>query len=228
MKNICILEDEKELNDILKLNLEKNGYNVFPCLSLKDAYKNLNNNINIWVIDLMLPDGSGFDLLKDIKKKSNTPVILISARGDSIDRVLGFEMGCDDYIAKPFLPKELIYRIKNLPNKNTNNQILVFGEYTIDIKKRTIKYDNEEIYTTSREYNLIMYFFENKGNALSREQIINQAWGDSFIGNDRVVDNFIKKIRNKAPFLNIETIYGYGYRCNLWLRKDYLFLPESF
>ncbi|WP_373898736.1 response regulator transcription factor [Haloimpatiens sp. FM7315] len=215
MKNICILEDEKELNDILSFYLKENGYNVYSCLNLKEAYENIHNNINIWVIDLMLPDGSGFDLLKDIKTKLDTPVILISARSDSIDRVLGFEMGCDEYISKPFLPKELIYRIKNLSTKSINKEILVFKDFTIDIKKRTIKHNNEEVNTTSREYNLIMYFIENKGIALSREQIINQVWAENFIGNDRVVDNFIKKIRNKAPFLNIETIYGFGYRCNL-------------
>lgn len=216
MKTVCILEDEEELREILGIYLEKNGYYVLKTASLKEAYEILNNHIvNIWVIDLMLPDGSGFDLLKDIKSKSNTPVILISARNDSIDRVLGFEMGCDDYISKPFLPKELIFRIKNLANSDIDSSILEFKDYTINMNKRIIKNNNEEINITSKEYSLIIYFIENKGIALSREQIINQVWGDSFIGNDRVVDNFIMKIRNKAPFLNIKTIYGFGYRCNL-------------
>lgn len=215
MKTICLLEDEKQLNEILSFNLKKNGYNVISCFSLADAYQQLHNNISIWVVDLMLPDGSGFELLKDIKENKNTPVILISARGDSIDRVLGFEMGCDDYIAKPFLPKELLYRINNIKINKDEENILRFDDYIVNPIKRELSFHNKIICTTSREFTLIMYFVENKSIALSREQIIKEGWGDNFIGNDRVVDNFVKKVRSKAPFLNIETIYGYGYRCNI-------------
>lgn len=216
MKNVCLIEDEKELRDIIEIYLIKNGYKVMSCSNLKEACDVLNNDaIDVWVIDLMLPDGSGFDILKDIKAKSNSPVILISARNDSIDRVLGFEMGCDDYISKPFLPKELIFRIKNLSLNDISDSTLVFRDYIIDLNKRVIKHNSEEISITSKEYGLILYFIQNKGIALSREQIINHVWGESFIGNDRVVDNFIKKIRHKVPFLNIKTIYGFGYRCNL-------------
>lgn len=201
MKNVCLIEDEKELRDIIEIYLIKNGYKVMSCSNLKEACDVLNNDaIDVWVIDLMLPDGSGFDILKDIKAKSNSPVILISARNDSIDRVLGFEMGCDDYISKPFLPKELIFRIKNLSLNDISDSTLVFRDYIIDLNKRVIKHNSEEISITSKEYGLILYFIQNKGIALSREQIINHVWGESFIGNDRVVDNFIKKIRHKVPF----------------------------
>ncbi|KDR93999.1 two-component system, OmpR family, response regulator CssR [Peptoclostridium litorale DSM 5388] len=218
---ICLIEDEKALNDILKIYLSKEGFNVISYSNLTDARKAFNTKIDLWIIDIMLPDGNGFELLKDIKgANESTPIILISARGDGLDRVLGLEMGCDDYISKPFLPKELVLRSKKLIERfYKNNQIskaeVKAGNYILDLKKRSITYENKIIDLTSREYDIVLYFVNNRSIALSRDNILNNIWGDDYFGSARVVDNYIKKIRKKMPFLDIETIYGYGYRCNL-------------
>jgi len=221
MYHICIIEDEKDLNDILKIYLSKEGFNVTSYSNLTDAKKVLNTKIDLWIIDIMLPDGNGFELLKEIKDiNKHTPVILISARGDDLDKVLGLEMGCDDYIAKPFLPRELVLRSKKLLERfHEVNQIdkytITVGNYTINFKKRLITYEDKLIDLTAHEYNIVLHFINNKSIALSRDNILNNVWGNNYFGSDRVVDSSIKKIRKKMPLLNIETIYGYGYRCNL-------------
>ncbi|WP_026896243.1 response regulator transcription factor [Clostridiisalibacter paucivorans] len=221
MYNICLIEDEKDLNNILKLYLSKEGFNVTSYLNLTDTKKALDENIDLWIVDIMLPDGNGFELLKEIKHKHKCiPVIIISARGDGLDKVLGLEMGCDDYIAKPFLPEELVLRTKKLlerfyefdkPDKYT----VKAGPYSINLKRRLVTYNNEIVNLTSHEYDIVLYFINNKFIALSRDKILNNVWGDNYFGSDRVVDSHIKRIRKKMPLLNIETIYGYGYRCNL-------------
>ena len=121
MANICLIDDEKALNQVLKIYLERDGHSVVPYYCIQDIYKRTNwySLYDLYIIDIMLPDGSGTELLKKIKDKNkNIPVVLISARGECIDRVLGFEMGCDDYLAKPFLPAELCYRVSNLLKSN--------------------------------------------------------------------------------------------------------------
>lgn len=220
-KKIGLVEDEEDLNQILSVYLGRNNYSYISCKSLKEANEYIDCNIDLWVIDIMLPDGSGIELLKSIKSKNrDIPVILISARGDSIDRLLGFEVGCDDYIPKPFLPEELIFRIQKLLDNNkekftTSKDILSIKNYKVNKVKRTI-YDNDlPIDVTSREYDIILYFINNSSQAVTRDELLEKFWEKEYYGSDRVVDNYIKNIRKKLPRLTIETIYGYGYRCNI-------------
>ena len=219
MSKVCLVEDEQDLLDILSVYLKNNGWEVIPCHNLKCAKENIDSNIDLWVLDILLPDGSGIEILKEIKKKfPDKPVILMSARGDSIDRVLGFEVGCDDYISKPFLPTELIYRANKYLTISTQlspSKIEYFSNYSIDRQKRLIFTSEEQVILTTKEYNVILYFLDNSSIAVSREILLNKIWGYDYYGNDRVVDNYIKKIRKKLPDFNIETIYGFGYRCNL-------------
>lgn len=220
LKTICLVEDEADLNQMLKLYLERANYTVLPCFTLADAQNYLNQQISLWVIDLMLPDGNGMELLKQIKKMNeNTAVVIISAKGDRFDRVAGFEVGCDDYIAKPFLPAELVFRVdrlfKQMPASANHNDLIQIGAYTIDIGKRIVLKDNRRVDITSRELDVILFFIEHKGQAISREVLLNSVWGGDYFGNDRVVDNYVKNIRKKLPDFSIETIYGYGYRYNL-------------
>ena len=219
MRTICLIEDEADLNNILTLYLENNNWKVISCKNSSEAHIQLTTSIDLWILDIMLPDGNGFDILSEIKKADPTkPVILISARGDQIDRVLGFEFGCDDYIAKPFLPKELVYRVSKLFEKTTNGNakiLVTCGPYTINKSHRLVMEEDALIPLTSREYDLLLYFVKNKRLALSREQVLRDVWEDDFYGSNRVVDNYIKNIRKKLPRIDIETIYGYGYRCNI-------------
>ena len=220
MVTICLVEDEQDLNQMLKIYLEKAGYNVISCFSIGDAEKQKSQAIGIWVIDLMLPDGNGLELLKEIKSEDETtPVVIISAKGDRFDRVAGFEIGCDDYIAKPFLPAELVFRVdrlkKQVPSVTPSADRLTVSAYTIDLSRRMIFDRGERVDITSRELDIVLFFIRHKGQAISREQLLDAVWGEDYFGNDRVVDNYIKNIRKKLPQMGIETIYGYGYRYNL-------------
>lgn len=223
MCKICVVEDEKELREILRVYLEKANFSVVLCENMYQATKFLNSDISMWIIDIMLPDGNGLELIKDLKQqKSDTPVIIISAKGDCFDRVTGFEVGCDDYIPKPFLPTELVYRVENLLKRvqldnideDYENKILEIPPYSIDLIKRIIFENKKRIDLTSREYDIIHFFIENHGQAISRDFLLDKIWKNDYFGSDRVVDNYIKNIRKKLPKFEIETIYGFGYRYN--------------
>lgn len=219
LKTICLVEDEADLREILALYMEKNNWHVLSCSNVKEARAQLSSGADLWVADLMLPDGSGFEILKEVKQLNPAvPVILISARGESIDRVVGFEIGCDDYVAKPFLPAELIFRIKKQfgsEQQKDERGAVRFGPYIMDMKKRAIFHDDEEISLTSREFDIVQFFLEHRSTAISREWLLKHIWGEDYFGSDRVVDNYVKRIRRKFPELPLETIYGFGYRCNL-------------
>lgn len=219
MNDICLVEDEKDLNQMLKYYLEKANYTVHTCTSILEAQQYIERAIPLWVIDIMLPDGNELELLKKIKqKKKETMTIIISAKGDRFDRVAGFEIGCDDYIAKPFLPAELVFRVNKIyPQLQTQKtqDIILIPPYEIDFAKRLVFIDGEKVDITSREFDIILYFIEHKGQAISRDCLLNHIWGADYYGNDRIVDNYIKNIRRKLPELALETIYGYGYRYNL-------------
>lgn len=221
MIKICLVEDEIDLHQMLKFYLEKSNYEVYSCKNIQDTTKYLNEDFNLWIIDIMLPDGNGLELMKRLKKNnSNTSVIIISAKGDCFDRVTGFEVGCDDYISKPFLPAELVYRVEKLINfnmhkqKEFSNSIIEIPPYSIDSIKRMVYENNTKLEITSREYDIIEFFINHKGQAISREFLLNSIWGHDYFGSDRIVDNYIKNIRKKLPDFPIETIYGFGYRYN--------------
>ncbi|MDO5714076.1 MAG: response regulator transcription factor [Tissierellia bacterium] len=220
MANICLIEDEKDLNDILSLYLEKDGHHVSSGGTLREALELLKSKdtFDLWVLDIMLPDGSGVEILKQLKEfNPSIPVILISARNDSFDRVLGFELGCDDYVSKPFLPAELVYRVSKVLERQTSQVeegMIDIAPYHINVDKRFIFLGKEKINVTSREFDIIYYFISNPSIAISRDTLLRTIWGENFYGYDRVVDNYIKNIRKKMPEFNIETIYGYGYRFN--------------
>ncbi len=220
IQKICLLEDEKDLSQMLCIYLEKAGYVVHTCSTIAEAEIFLNKDIAVWVVDVMLPDGNGLELIKRIKTKNkNAFVIIISAKGDCFDRVAGFEMGCDDYIAKPFLPAELVFRVdkrkKQMNGQEEKTEFFTINDYEVNIAKRMIMADGKRIDITSREFDILLFFIRHKGQAISREQLLNQVWGTDYYGNDRIVDNYIKNIRRKLPKLTIETIYGYGYRYNI-------------
>ena len=210
-----MVEDDKNLNLILTTYLEKEGWQVSSFLTGKDAQKSINNPPDLWILDIMLPDIDGYQLIKEIKLTTpNIPVIFISARDADIDRVLGLELGSDDYLAKPFLPRELVIRTKNLLERiyGIPYQVINIPPYTIEEKSRRVKLGDNLIDLTSKEFDLLLYLAKNQGIALSREQILEAIWGSDYFGTDRVVDDLVRRLRKKMPELRIETIYGYGYR----------------
>lgn len=212
---IYLVEDDKNLNLVLTSYLEKENWKISSFLTGGEAKKAICNPPDLWILDIMLPDIDGYQLLQEIKLTSpKIPVIFISARDADIDRVLGLELGSDDYLPKPFLPRELVIRTRNLLERiyGTNTQVQTIPPYDISEKNRTVKLKEKLIDLTNKEFDLLIYFMKNQDLALSREQILIHVWGDDYFGTDRVVDDLIRRLRKKMPYLNIDTIYGYGYR----------------
>ncbi len=213
---IYLVEDESALNEILCMYLRQEGFIVKSFLDGNSALKEINNEeVDLWILDIMLPDIDGIELLRNIKYKNSTiPIIFMSARNSDIDKITGLELGCDDYIAKPFLPRELVIRSQKILERvyGKPQEELTISNYIIDIDKRVVSDGEKLIELTSKEFDLLLFFTESAGQALSREQIINRVWGEDYFCSDRIVDNLIKRLRKKMENLKIETIYGYGYR----------------
>lgn len=217
--SIYLVEDEENLNQILKSYLEKEDFCVTSFLNGEDARNNIEKSPHLWILDIMLPDIDGYQLIKEIKKKNkDIPVIFISARDADLDRIIGLEMGSDDYIAKPFLPRELVIRVKKLldrvyKNSETNEERLIkIGTYKINEEKRIVSEEDKIIDLTSKEFDLLILFVKNQLKAFSRDNILYAIWGNDYFGSDRVVDDLIRRLRKKMPNIHIETVYGLGYR----------------
>ncbi len=216
-KVICVVEDERDLNELVKRYLEKEGYEVRSYLTYDEAASHTTDeDIHMWVLDIMLDDKSGFDLIEEIRmRSSNVPVIFMSARDKDFDRIIGLEKGSDDYITKPFSPKELVLRVNNIMKRTYREEttrILIDG-YQIDENQRIVyDQDESEIELTTKEFDLMMLFVRNRGTAFLREQILEKVWDVNYFGSDRVVDDTLRRLRKKMPSLSIHTIYGYGYR----------------
>ena len=213
---ISIVEDEKDINNLVAQYLRKEGYEVHSYYTYEEASAHVaDHDVHLWILDIMLDDKSGFDLIEEIRLQGpETPVIFMSARDKEFDRIIGLERGCDDYITKPFSPKELVLRVNNIIKRayrDDNNRISIDG-YELDEEQRKIYADNVEIELTTKEFDLLMMFIKNKGIAFSRDKILENVWDENYFGSDRVVDDTLRRLRKKLPNLNIHTIYGYGYR----------------
>ena len=172
------------------------------------------DDVHLWILDIMLDNKSGFDLIEDIRRQSKAvPVIFMSARDKEFDRIIGLEKGSDDYITKPFSPKELVLRVNNIVRRvyKDDNRMHV-DAYEIDVEQRKVYCNNQEIELTTKEFDLLMLFVRNKQTAFSRGQILARVWETNYYGSDRVVDDTLRRLRKKMKDLNIHTIYGYGYR----------------
>lgn len=215
---IYLVEDEKSLNDILSHYIRKQGWLLESFFNGLDAQKMIENPPHLWILDIMLPDIDGIQLIKEIKLSTpDVPVIFMSARNSDMDRIMGLELGSDDYISKPFLPRELIIRSQKLLDRVYGNNfedksIEVIDGYQVNRIKRFVSYEGRPIDLTSKEFDMLFLFIDKKGQALSREYILNYIWGDNAFYTDRVVDNLVKRLRKKLPNIKIETIYAYGYR----------------
>jgi len=212
---ICVVEDEKDLNELVRSYLEKEGFEVRSYLTYEAAAVHvMDDDVHLWILDIMLDNKSGFDLIEEIRRRSKSvPVIFMSARDKEFDRIIGLEKGSDDYITKPFSPKELVLRVNNIIRRvyKDDNRTHV-DSYEIDVEQRKVYKDNQEIELTTKEFDLLMLFVRNKQTAFSRGQILGRVWETNYFGSDRVVDDTLRRLRKKMKDLNIHTIYGYGYR----------------
>ena len=216
MYNIALVGDEKDLNDLIKTYLEKEGYNVTSYYNGDTAIKDSNKDYHLWILDIMLGDDiSGYDIIKKIREDNNdVPVIFTSARDKDLDKIIGLELGSDDYITKPYSPKELVLRVNNIIRRvyTKERQKITYKDYIIDLDKRMAFQGDEDLNLTTLEFDLLYMFVTNKEKSFSRDDILNNIWGENYFGTDRVVDDLIRRLRKKMPLLDINTIYGYGYR----------------
>lgn len=217
MHKICYVEDEQDLSSLVKTYLEKAGYQVVCFSKGQDAISYIGNEVDLWILDIMLQDDiTGYDIIKKVRENNCTvPIIFTSARDQDLDKILGLELGSDDYITKPFSPKELVLRVNNIMRrvyKKVDDEIITYQEYTVHVKKRIVEDRDQEIGLTTLEFDLLLLFLRNTEKSFSREEILDLVWGNDYFGTDRVVDDLVRRLRKKMPKLNINTIYGYGYR----------------
>lgn len=224
MYKIGLVEDERNLSSLVEKYLKAENYDVLVYYNGEDALDNISEDIDLWILDIMLPGVvSGYDLIKEIRTKNPTkPIIFTSARDQDIDKIMGLELGSDDYVSKPYSIRELMLRVKNLLNRSYGNKTVTkignveeFNGYVINYDKRIVTENDVNINLTSKEYDLLFFLLQNNTKAFSRDQILDKVWGNDYFGSDRVVDDLIRRLRQKMPNLSVETIYGYGYRLSI-------------
>lgn len=217
MFTICLVEDEIDLSNVVKVYLEKAGYQVITFTKGEEAINYIGNKVDLWILDIMLGDDvNGYDIIGAIREKDkNTPVIFTSARDQELDKILGLELGSDDYITKPYSSKELVLRVNNIIKrvyKNEEDKKIEYDIYKIDVEKRIVYKEAKALNLTTLEFDLLLLFLNNRGKGFQREEILNSVWGDDYFGTDRVVDDLVRRLRKKMPKLKIKAIYGFGYR----------------
>ena len=221
MEKLLIVDDEVKIRDVIKEYAEFNGYEVAEAGDGMEAVRMCReDDFDLIILDIMMPKLDGFSTCKEIKKfKPDIPVIMLSARGEEYDKLFGFELGIDDYIVKPFSPKELMARVNAVLSRKRSSKskaadIMKFQGLEINIPARTVSIDGEKIELTPKEYELLFYFISNKGIALSRSKLLSDIWGYDFFGDDRTIDTHVKNLRNSlGPYRDfIETIRGVGYK----------------
>ena len=220
MSRILIVDDEFNIRRVVKEYAEFEGYEVGEAANGMEAVELVkNNDYDLIVMDIMMPKLDGFSTCKEIKKYKSIPVIMLSARGEEYDKLFGFELGIDDYVVKPFSPKELMARIKAVIKRNSRPdsgipEKLKFEGLEIDLAGREVYVDGVKASMTPKEYDLLFYLVKNKNLALTRDKLLEEVWGYDFFGDDRTVDTHIKMLRNSlGPYRKfIVTLRGMGYK----------------
>jgi two-component system phosphate regulon response regulator PhoB len=222
-QKILIIEDEPDIRKTLEYNISREGYKVVSASSLSEGKEQINSSdFSLILLDLMLPDGSGLDLCREIKSdkdKSPTPIIILTAKDDEVDKVVGFELGADDYVTKPFSVRELILRIKAILKRGESKKETLevqrqFGELTMDIDSHEVFVNSEQIILTALEFRLLRQLVDRRGRVQSRDQLLSDVWGYSAEVTTRTVDTHIKRLREKLGTMGkyIQTIRGVGYK----------------
>lgn len=218
MFKILVVDDEKSIREVIRTYAEFEGHEVVEASDGLEAIDKVREeDFDVIVMDIMMPKLDGFSSYKEIKKIKDIPVLMLSARGEEYDKLFGFEIGIDDYVTKPFSPKELMARLNvivNRNNKTVENNTMEFEGLKIDLDGRVVFVDDEIVDLTPKEYDLLVYMVKNKNIALSRDKLLNQVWGYDFYGEDRTVDTHIKMLRNSIKKYRkfIITVRGVGYK----------------
>ena len=218
-KCILVVDDEQRMRKLIKDFLTAKGYKILEAEDGEKAlevYEKNKNQINLILLDVMMPKLDGWSVLRQIRQDSKIPIIMLTARGEEQDELFGFELGVDEYISKPFSPKILVARVEAILKRTnqTNTEITEYGGIEIDKEGRTVKVDGKLVELSLREYELLVYLVDNTNIALSREKILNNVWNYDYYGDSRTIDSHIKKIRHKLEKKGkyIKTIRGIGYK----------------
>ncbi|KGE17707.1 response regulator transcription factor [Paenibacillus wynnii] len=227
---IAVVDDDIHIRNLVEAYLQKENYRTIGLENAEDAWELWRSDPpDMWVLDLMLPGMDGYELCRRIRKEAEVPIIMISARDNEVDKILGLELGSDDYLVKPFSPRELVARIKRqlqrwyrlkgseeaILNSDVKLQIHL-GRLQLMLTERRVFWSGEETDLTLKEFDLLKSLAENPNRAFTRDELLTRVWGDDYYGSDRAVDHLIKRIRKKIDGLPIEAVWGHGYR----LRTD--------
>lgn len=221
MTKILIVDDEAKIREVIKEYIEFSGYESDEAEDGKEAVEKCrDNNYDLIIMDIMMPKVYGITAIKEIKKFSDTPILVLSARTEEYDRLLGFEVGADDYVAKPFSPSEVVARIKAILsriNKQDKRDRFTYENLVIDFTGRTVSVNGERKSLTPKEYDLLFYLCKRSGIAITRTELLENIWGDNFCGDERTVDTHIKMLRNNlGEYRNlVSTVRGIGYRFDI-------------
>ena len=223
-QKILIADDEQAVHESLSIYLKADGFEVVDAYDGEEALEKLTADISLVVLDLMMPKKSGIDVCREIRKTSRVPVLMLTAKGEEIDRIVGLELGADDYIVKPFSPREVVARIKAVLRRTSeapkdDSDIVCHNGLTIDLKSYTVTLNGEPVVCTPKEIEILHLLASHPGQVFTREQLLSKVWGYDFAGETRTVDTHIKRIRAKLDSANlgwsIKTIYGVGYKFEL-------------
>lgn len=221
MSKLLVVDDESKIRAVIREYSEFEGYEVDEASDGMEALGLVKlNDYDLIIMDVMMPKLDGFSACKEIRKIKDTPIIMLSARGEEYDKLFGFELGVDDYVVKPFSPKELMARVNAIISRRSTgaavkaDDVLVFDGLAINMPAREVKVDGEKVELTPKEYELLFYMVQNKNIALSRDKLLSDVWGYDFFGDDRTVDTHIKNLRNNLGKYRdyIVTIRGVGYK----------------
>jgi two-component system OmpR family response regulator len=221
---IMVVDDDQHINQLIKIYLEKEGYKVTSVYDGNQALKAFKDNPPVLVVlDIMLPGMDGWDICREIRKISDIPIIMLTAKGETFDKVLGLELGADDYMVKPFDPKELMARIKAVlrrhkPTKTDNTEEIVYPNLRVNLSQYTVTYHGVQMEFPPKELELLYFLASNPNKVFTREQLLGQVWGFDFFGDSRTVDVHVKRIREKLnkessnENWQIKTVWGVGYK----------------
>lgn len=222
-EKILVVDDEKSIADIVKFNLEKEGYKVYLAYDGEEAIEKIYELLpDLILLDIMMPKKDGFQVLKEIRKDLSTPVLMLTAKEEEVDKVLGLELGADDYVVKPFSMRELVARVKanfrrvDYSNLQPNNDVIISDELVIDLNKYEVRKNGEVLDLTLREYELLRFLASSADQVFSREQLLEEVWGYEYYGDIRTVDVTVRRLREKienenGEFKYILTKRGVGY-----------------